>query len=216
MLLVSLFCVGNQLAIGNEDALDKNIVCNSQFCNVSTSDDREQIEKMIDDYLVNDVNNAEDINTKIIAILNPDQQRIEELITQKHHSKNFSNLKKLIENDEVVSLVVNSEKIKFNGFDRLKADGRKKIQMENSQSEMTFRYLPFNEEKSYLAASVYMEKILLRENEYRVKMNTLNYGKAIRNGWIVDIGIIKQLDSASMKKFNPSPDGILLRFKRVL
>jgi hypothetical protein len=48
-------------------------------------------------------------------------------------------------------------------------------------------------------------------------MNTIGFGRQLREGWTVEIGLVKTLKAkVGIDKFNPAPDGFMLTFKKQL
>jgi hypothetical protein len=142
-------------------------------------------------------------------------QIVEDQLREKINDLNFSGKVKS------VVVLINEKSAEKDILGLSKMNKKEAMDLERTNTFMAFRISPLKDKHSYFAANVYMDRdYLKKENDadaYHVRMNTVGFGKQLRDGWTVEIGVIKEINiKAAASKFNPAPDGLLLTFKKQL
>jgi hypothetical protein len=176
-----------------------DIYCLSTSCDVMSDEQLIKIDRVIDEQLRENITNKNFSGmTKSLVILNRDSA---------------------IDHVNIASMTKTKER-DYLGLSRV--DKPELVELEQSDTFMSFRVSPLEDRHTYVAANVYLEKDPLRQNDndpnaYHVRMNTIGFGRQLREGWTVEIGLVKTLKAkAGIDKFNPAPDGFMLTFKKQL
>jgi hypothetical protein len=193
-----------------------NIHCTSNLCRSLNEEQLNQIDQIIDNQLseqnFSGYNSIEDARS--VAIISPERLRVDELFVHKKY--NYSGVDNSNSKmDTHVSFVVNPEKIDLLGLNKMSNKKTNSLDVERSETLMSFRYSPLKDHQTYFAANIFLEKTPLREDkDYHISMKTVGFGTQVKDGWIVEIGIIKNLNFKPTDKFNPKPDGLLLMLRK--
>ncbi len=187
-----------------------DIVCSSEICNAMTPEELDQLDRIINEQL----SNPEVKSGSNIAIMKPVKLNLE--LSEK-------NLRKLVSgkptaNSNVKSdlkIVASIEDLEL--FRNMMAkDKKSKLKLEKTDNFMSFRYVLDDDGETFFSADVYLEREMLNREQMYVRMNTLGFGTHVKDGWMVEIGMIKSIAGASkdLKKLSGKPDGILLMVNR--
>ncbi len=152
---------------------------------------------------------------------NPDEIKCISSVCRNMSRGQLDQLDRLIDNEilegnisagtQNIAIVLNAEK--GSEFERaLKANSKpSSFDMESTETYMAFRYS--GDQRTYYSANAYMVKNALNKENY-VTMNTVGFGRQLRDGWLVEIEVIKEFDKKKKITSDLRPNGLLLSIKR--